>query len=39
VLFQKELVTASNPGVIIDGISVDVNDVLAADFGQWDLER
>ena len=39
VLFQREIVTASDPGVVIDGTSVDVDDVLAADFGQWDLAR
>ncbi|NTY62784.1 glycoside hydrolase domain-containing protein [Mycolicibacterium sphagni] len=39
VLFQREVVTASDPGAIIDGVSVDVDDVLAADFGQWDLAR
>ncbi len=39
VLFQREVVTASDPGLVIDGVSVDVNDVLAADFGQWDLPR
>jgi hypothetical protein len=39
VLFQTEVVTASDPGALIDGVSVDVNDVLAPDFGQWDLHR
>lgn len=39
VLFQREVVTASDPGAIIDGVSVDVDDVLAPDFGQWDLSR
>jgi len=39
VLFQREVVTASDPGAIIDGVSVDVDDVLAPDFGQWDLAR
>ncbi|WP_217155146.1 DUF1906 domain-containing protein [[Mycobacterium] fortunisiensis] len=39
VLFQREVVTASDPGFVIDGIHVDVNDVLAADFGQWELAR
>lgn len=36
VLFQSEVVTASDPGVLIDGVHVDVDDVLAPDFGQWD---
>ena len=39
VLFQREVVTASDPGAIIDRMSVDVDDVLAPDFGQWDLPR
>ena len=39
VLFQSEVVTASDPGVLIDGVHVDVDDVLAPDFGQWDLVR
>ena len=39
VLFQSEIVTASDPGFDIDGVHVDVNDVLAPDFGQWDLAR
>jgi Domain of unknown function (DUF1906) len=39
VLFQTEVVTASDPGAVIDGVNVDVDDVLAPDFGQWDLAR
>ncbi|TXI59842.1 DUF1906 domain-containing protein [Mycolicibacter arupensis] len=39
VLFQREIVTATEPGYVIDGVHVDVNDVFAADFGQWDLTR
>ncbi|MEZ0364819.1 DUF1906 domain-containing protein [Mycobacterium sp. pUA109] len=39
VLYQREVVTASDPGLEIDGVHVDVDDVLAADFGQWDLAR
>lgn len=39
VLFQREVVTATDPGFVIDGAHVDVDDVLAADFGQWDLAR
>lgn len=39
VLFQREVVTAVDPGALIDGVSVDVDDVLAPDFGQWDLAR
>ena len=37
MLFQAEVVTASDPGMLIDGVHVDVDDVLAPDFGQWDL--
>ncbi|WP_059014715.1 DUF1906 domain-containing protein [Mycobacterium sp. M26] len=39
VLFQREVVTATDPGAMIDGVHVDVDDVLAPDFGQWDLAR
>jgi hypothetical protein len=39
VLFQREIVTPSDPGAVIDGVSVDVDDVLAPDFGQWGLAR
>jgi len=39
VLYQREVVTKSDPGAVIDGVHVDVNDVLAPDFGQWDLGR
>jgi len=39
VLFQREVVTATDPGFMIDDIHVDVDDVLARDFGQWDLSR
>jgi Domain of unknown function (DUF1906) len=39
VLYQSVVVTASDPGVVVGGISLDVDDVLATDFGQWDLGR
>jgi hypothetical protein len=39
VLYQYVIVTASDPGVPLGGTHVDVDEVLAADFGQWDLER
>jgi len=29
--------TASNPGPLVGGCEVDVNDVLAPDCGQWNL--
>ncbi len=39
VLYQSVVVTPSDPGVVLGGIRVDVDDVLAPDFGQWDLQR
>lgn len=39
VLFQAVIDTPSNPGPVVGGIHVDVNEVLAPDFGQWDLDR
>jgi len=39
VLYQRVIDTPSNPGPLIDGASVDVNDILAADFGQWSIDR
>lgn len=39
VLYQRVIDTPSNPGPLIDGSSVDVNDILAADFGQWSINR
>jgi hypothetical protein len=39
VLFQRIVDTESNPGPVVGGIRVDVNDVLADDFGQWDYDR
>jgi len=39
VLYQSVVDTASEPGVLLGGIHVDEDEVLAADFGQWDLGR
>ena len=39
VLYQSIVVTASDPGVLLGGIHVDEDEVLAADFGQWDRGR
>ena len=39
VLYQAVVVGASEPGVDLGGMHVDVDDVLAADFGQWDFSR
>src|SRR3954447_16732105 len=37
VLYQRVVSTASNPGPMVGGLEVDVNDVLAQDCGQWNL--
>jgi Domain of unknown function (DUF1906) len=39
VLYQAVVVSGSEPGVSMGGTHVDVNEVLATDFGQWDLVR
>jgi Domain of unknown function (DUF1906) len=39
VLYQSVVVGSSDPGVLLGGIRVDVDEVLAADFGQWDFGR
>ncbi len=39
VLYQGVVDGPSNPSTRLDGVSVDINEVLAADFGQWDLHR
>jgi hypothetical protein len=39
VLYQYVVVGASDPGVLLGGTHVDVDEVLAADFGQWDFGR
>jgi Domain of unknown function (DUF1906) len=39
VLYQEVVNSASNPGPLLGGINVDVDEVLAPDFGQWDLDR
>jgi hypothetical protein len=39
VLYQRVIVTASDSGVSLGGTHVDEDDILAADFGQWDLAR
>ncbi len=39
VLYQAVVNTPSNPGPLVAGIHVDVDDVLAADYGQWDFAR
>ncbi|CDP87380.1 MULTISPECIES: DUF1906 domain-containing protein [Mycolicibacterium] len=37
VLYQRIIDTASNPGPVVGGLRVDVNDALASDVGQWNL--
>jgi hypothetical protein len=37
VLYQRVVSTASNPGPLVGGLEVDVNDVLARDCGQWNF--
>ncbi len=39
VLYQTVVDTDASPGAPLGGTNVDINDVLAADFGQWDLDR
>ena len=39
VLYQSVVVTPSDPGVVVGGVKLDVDDVLATDFGQWDFAR
>ncbi len=39
VLYQEVVNTPSNPGPLLGGINVDVDEVLAPDFGQWDFAR
>jgi Domain of unknown function (DUF1906) len=39
VLYQDVVNTPSSPGPLLGGIHVDVDQVLATDFGQWDLAR
>jgi Domain of unknown function (DUF1906) len=39
VLYQSVVVSGSEPGVPIGDTHVDVDDVLAPDFGQWALAR
>src|SRR3954454_17291959 len=37
VLYQRVVSTATNPGPLVGGLEVDVNDVMAPDCGQWNL--
>lgn len=39
VLYQRVVDTASNPGPLVGGMRVDVNDVMARDCGQWNFHQ
>jgi|SRR5271170_3184689 hypothetical protein len=39
VLYQEVVNSPSNPGPLLGGIHIDVDEVLATDYGQWDLGR
>lgn len=39
VLYQEVVNSPSEPGPLLGGIHIDVDEVLAADYGQWDLDR
>ncbi|OBF12613.1 twin-arginine translocation pathway signal [Mycobacterium sp. ACS4054] len=39
VLYQSVVNSPANPSPVLGGINVDIDDVLAPDFGQWDLAR
>ena len=39
VLYQAVVNSPSNPSPLLGGIHVDLDDILATDYGQWDLHR
>lgn len=39
MLYQAHVNNPEHPGPLLGGINVSVDDVLAADFGQWDFDR
>jgi hypothetical protein len=39
VLYQEVVNSPSNPGPLLGGIHIDVDEALATDYGQWDLDR
>jgi Domain of unknown function (DUF1906) len=39
VLYQEVVNSPSTPGPLLGGIHVDVDEVLATDYGQWDFAR
>lgn len=38
-VYQRVVDTASNPGPLVGGSRVDINDVLTSDYGQWGFSR
>jgi hypothetical protein len=39
VLYQEVVNSPSSPGPLLGGIHIDVDEVLAPDYGQWDFSR
>ena len=39
VLYESVVKGPENPGPLVGPIHVDVDDVLATDFGQWGFDR
>ncbi len=39
VLYQEVVNSPDNPGPLLGGIHIDVDEVLAIDYGQWDFNR
>jgi hypothetical protein len=39
VLYQEVVNSEATPGPLLGGIHIDVDEVLALDYGQWDLDR
>jgi hypothetical protein len=39
VLYQEVVNSPSTPGPLLGGIHIDVDEVLATDYGQWDFNR
>lgn len=39
VLYQEVVDNPANPSPLLGGIHVDIDEVLATDYGQWDLDR
>ncbi|WP_374025930.1 DUF1906 domain-containing protein [Mycobacterium sp. HNNTM2301] len=39
VLYQSVVNSPANPSPLLGGINVDIDEVLAADYGQWSLDR